>query len=217
MANYKKGTATRQSLVTNARLLFNKKGINITLIELAEVMDVSIGSITNHYRTKDHLFVAISKEYQQQYLQLNTHFVWNKKISVKQLANYFSIIMDLQYEYRCAIISAASTSNSQKELYGQINETYKQNKASAKKMVALFVQGGLLDKNVLEKKRYEIFSFLTICMMTTWVISHEMYDKEKGYKKMKSIYLEGILSCFVPYFTVSARKEWGNFIGARCI
>lgn len=209
--NYRKGAATRQNIVSNARIVLNKKGINLTLVELAEFMGVALGTITNHFRTKDHLFVAISQEYQEQYLHLKTNIDWDKEISLRQVTKYFSAIMDLQYEYRCAIFSAASTSSSQKELYGQIRETYKLNRANSKKMVALFVKGGIFNNSILDKKRYEIFSFLTINVMTTWLISLEMYDKEKGYKKMKFIYLQGVFSCFEPYFTDAAKKEWNKF------
>lgn len=211
MTKYKKGIATRQALVAGARVVFNQSGIHLTFSQLAEVMGVSIGSITNHFRTKDQLFVAISKEYQEKYLQISIHFVWNNKVSLQQLAKYFSAIMDLQYEYRCAIISAASTSNSQKELYGQIRATYKENKANSKKLVAFLVKCGICNERILEKKQYELFSFVSINLMTTWVISHEMYYQEKGYKKMKLIYLRGVFSCFEPYFTDTARKAWNNF------
>ena len=70
MQKLSKGAITRQTLITDARKVLNENGISLTLRELSSKMGVTIGRITNHFPTKDHLFVALSEDYEIQFNQL---------------------------------------------------------------------------------------------------------------------------------------------------
>lgn len=207
MGNYKKGIEMRQKIIQDARSIFNKEGLNQTLDQIAEKLGITKGKITNYFPTKDNLFVALSQDYDLRFQELMASFVGNQRIGFEWVASVYSAIMDLQYEYRSTIIFAASTSSAQKEMHEQVTRSYKTNSKQLSQMVKILVEAGLLKPELLEPKKFEVFCFQHVNLFTTWVISLEIYYSSSTYKKMKPVYLEGILGCFYPYFTTKGRNQ----------
>jgi AcrR family transcriptional regulator len=201
MANYKKGVEMRQHIIREARRVFNKEGLSLTLDQLAAKLNLTKGRITNYFPTKDKLFVALSQDYDLRFQQLLASFEDEQKITFNRLSDVFSAIMDLQYEYRSAIVFVATTSSSQKDIHEQITHSYKTNSKGVKQTVHALVEAGLITPELLEPENFEVFSFQHVNLFTTWVISLEIYHSNSSYKKMKPVYLKGILGCYYPYLT----------------
>ncbi len=191
----------RQHIIQEARRIFNKEGLHLTLEQLATKLELSKGRITNYFPTKDNLFVAISQDYDFQFQELMISFNGIQNISFEWLSTVFSAIMDLQYEYRSTIVFVATTSCCQTEIHNQITRSYKNNSKQVMQTVQVLVDAGLLKEELLEPKIFEVFCFQHVNLFTTWVISLEIYDSTSSYKKMKPVYLRGILMCYYPYFT----------------
>lgn len=201
-----KGRKTKEEIIAQAKEVFNQKGISITLSELAGELGHGLSYITNHFRTKDHLFVAIAQAYEIQFQAILLRYDAQPGISLLKIAQIFSDIMDQQYAFRCAIIAIFASSSSQKVLYKQVAESYPNNKAGIRELTSTLVETGYLEPKILEEESHEVFNFQFVNLFMTWVVNLELYDQEKTFKQMKPIYLRGILQCFLPYLTPSGKQ-----------
>jgi AcrR family transcriptional regulator len=207
MANYKKGIEMRQHIIREARMVFNEAGLHLTLDQLAGKLNLTKGRITNYFPTKDDLFVALSQDYDTRFQELMMKFGGVQKVNFEWLVSISSAVMDLQYEYRSAIIFVATTNSSQKEMHHQITKSYKTNSKQVNQSVESLLNAGLVKPVILDPKVFEVFSFQYVNLFTTWVISLEIYHSSSSYKKMKPVYLKGILGCYYPYLTVKGRNQ----------
>ncbi|MBL7844268.1 MAG: TetR/AcrR family transcriptional regulator [Cyclobacteriaceae bacterium] len=198
----------RQHIILEARRIFNKEGLYLTLEQLASRLELSKGRITNYFPTKDNLFVAISQDYDLRFQELMISFSGVQKVSFEWLKSVCSAVMDLQYQYRSAIVFVATTSSSQTEMHNQITKSYKKNSQQVRKTVALLVENGLLKPELLELPNFEVFCFQHVNLFTTWVISLEIYHSSSSYKKMKPVYLKGIVGCYYPYLTKKGQTQY---------
>ncbi|RPA66736.1 TetR/AcrR family transcriptional regulator [Cyclobacteriaceae bacterium YHN15] len=208
MANYQKGVVMRQKIITEARKVYNSNGLNLTLNQLATILNLSKGKITNYFPTKDDLFIAISKDYDQQFESLLSNFEVKDLQGFRLLGSICSAIMDLQYEYRSAIIYVSSVNSGQKEIHERVTESYKSNFEQVRLSILPLVDAGLVKNEILQPEKFEVFSFQYVNLFTTWVISFEIYHNTKPFAEMKPIYLNGILGCFFPYLTEKGLKEF---------
>ncbi len=64
---------------------------------------------SNYFPTKEHLFAALSKDYDGRFADVLSSFHAGSPLSLDPLAKLFSAIMDLQHEYRSTIICVCST------------------------------------------------------------------------------------------------------------
>lgn len=207
MAKQSKGEATRQFIVDRTREIFNGHGVDLTLRELAEHMEVNVSRITNHFPTKTDLFVALSEEYENQFASLLGSFSWADGVSLASLKKLLDQVMDLQYAHRCLMLFVCSTTLSHEVMLAQITRKWKQNLPGFTRLMGLLVQAKILQPRVLEERHMEIVRFQHINLLTTWLVSYTLYDAERPLKRMKGIYLAGVLLVFHPYMTAKGRRE----------
>jgi AcrR family transcriptional regulator len=212
MKKINKGAITRQFLIAEARRVFNENGITLTLAELASKMGVTIARITNHFRTKDQLIVALSDDYEQQYGELHKSFSKEGRVSLIQLAELMEKVMQLQYEHRCLMLFVCATGISQDEVYRQISAKWNSNLQRFKYRIVSLVEGGILDQSALVSENLEILRFQYINLFTTWLVSQTLYDIDRPLHKSKKIYIKGILYTFYPYLTRKGKTELEQII-----
>jgi AcrR family transcriptional regulator len=204
-----KGKLTRKTILDAAREIFNEKGINLTIDNLASEMEVTKGKITNHFATKDKLFLAILADYEEQLG--NTLASLSEQYESKTMGSVVSIIsniMDLQFEYRCSIIYLNVLSPGQSELREHTRKNFVKNIEGIRNRISFMVNNKLVKGEILEKESFEAFIFIYVNQLTQWVVYFDMYDQERGFKKMKPVYLRGIMHhVYGPYLTVKGRKE----------
>lgn len=128
-------------------------------------------------------------------------------VSMQNLADRMALIMDLQYQYRSAILFNAVASSEQKEMMVHITSSYNNNRITIRASVERLINAGLLNESILEYKHYEVFVFRFTNLFTTWIINLSIYDAGRGYEASKPIYLEGILSCYEPFLTANGKRE----------
>lgn len=204
-----KGEISRDRIIFQSREIFNAKGIQLTLQELAKEMGVSISYITNHFRTKEMLFVSIAKEYETKVAHFSVISPKNEMpIDFEALVMLFSQIMDIQYEYRCAIVAVVSSSSRQTKISRQVKNTYPERKESFRKLVAVLVDQGLLSENLLNEYELAILTFQFMNLFTTWIVVMETYDQGMNYKALKSKYLTGIMWVFFAHLTPKGKRQF---------
>lgn len=207
MSKLSKGQLSRKKIISEAREVFNRKGSQITIQELALELGEGVSYITNHYRTKDHLIVAIAGEYEEKYYELLQKIAVDLS-TLEKVARFVSAVMDLQYDYRCAILAVVASSSSQKVMFKQIQESYNKNVANFSAFIQLMVSNKMVGEVLLQKEELSVFRFQYVNLHTTWVVSLELYDHPAGYRKMKPLYLRGIINCFLPYLTPNGMKQY---------
>lgn len=200
MNAYSKGILSREKLILESRDKFNELGLNLTLNNLAKCLKITLGKLTYHFPTKDHLFVAIAEDYEIKLNELRSNFNY-ESFSLKMLYDIANVIMDLQYEYRCAMRYIASASNNQSELFIHLNENYKNSKNRIQSTLETLVSVGELNVTILEEQNNKVLFFCFTNLFTFWPINLEIYDTDSSYEQMKVIYLKGIFSTFFPYLT----------------
>jgi AcrR family transcriptional regulator len=208
MGKTKKGQKAKLEIVTQSRVVFNRKGIHITLGELASELGLGVSFITNHYRTKDHLIVAIADEFNERNRDIEAAFSAETGISLSRFARMFSAMMDNQYLHRCAIIAIFSFINAEKELFREIKDAYPRSRESVRIFVKSLSDAGFVDPILLQRKNYEIFSFQFVNLFMSWVVNHALFNADRTYLEMKPSYLAGILASLRPYFTQKGHEEF---------
>lgn len=206
MASYSKGKKSREEIISSSKQIFNEYGIQITLAKLAELLDTTLGRITHHFKNKDLLFIAIAEQYENNLVELRKERNYTN-LSIESFIKSASDVMDLQYEYRCAVRYIISSLNDGDEMKTHLQKTYSNNRESIRKTIEAIVQAGSVQSRILNEENYEVFLFQFTNLFTNWVINYELYDYDKQYVETKPIYLKGIVSIFLPYLTQKGADE----------
>lgn len=192
-----------------ARLIFNEKGLDITLDVIAQEMGLTKGRITNHFPTKESLFQAITTYYEWQLGEYIRAFnMPGRELTLHSLGLLISGVMDVQYENRCVIGYLTLVTEEKKEMFAYISENYKRNVQGIRSRVTAMVQRGLLVQEILHQKTFPVFLFQYVTVLTNWVISEQHYNLETSYEKMKPVYLRGIMQCYLPYLTEEGKRQY---------
>jgi AcrR family transcriptional regulator len=204
-----KGQITRNAILEKSRQVFNEKGLDITLDVIAQEMGLTKGRITNHFSTKDNLFQAIMGYYEWQLGEYMKHFYSQAEVlSMERIARLVSGQMDIQYENRCAISYLAMITREKRDIHEHIVSSYKRNAQSVKTRLSKMVAEGLMVKQVLQAKTFQVFLFQYFTILTNWVISEQHYGAGSSYSALKPVYLEGAMQCYLPYLTEEGRKQY---------
>lgn len=209
-----KGANTRLTIIHEAREIWNTAGIGITIDMIAREMGVSKSRISNHFPTKDSLFIAILGEYEKELAStIQTLYEAGFGHSLQAYANGLHQIMDVQYKYRCGIIYLNVLSPSQHELKSHTASNYARNLASIRQRMELFYEQGLIVHSVLEEPQWSAFVFVYINLLTQWVIHLDMYDNNKSYLENKKVYISGILKhLYAPYLTEKGKRQMADIM-----
>jgi len=206
---YEKGTNTREQLIEHSKAIFNEQGLNVTLNNIASSLGITLGKLTYHFATKDLLFLAIAEEYEKKLSEIRS----KDQLKTMNLSNLFqttSIVMDLQYEYRCAMRYFASSSRKQLDLATHTTKSFQSRKVSIFNLLYAIVANGELKISILEEEKFKVFLFTFTCLFTSWPVNLEIYDESDNYSDIKPVYLKGIFSTFIPYLTPKGEDSMRN-------
>jgi AcrR family transcriptional regulator len=213
MGRYSKGEISRVVILVEARKLFNAHGVDIGFEFIAKQMGLSRGRITHFFPTKDSLMVGIMRDYEFALGEVLMEFDWNKGSQFDQLFAVLDVILDLQYEYRCAHAYLAAVGKDQPELRQHVEASYFNRVDGIRARIKGMVESKILEARILQKFEMDIFLFQYTNLLTTWMISQEMYHKRTPYRRMKKVYLFGAMQIFVPYLTESGKKAYQQASG----
>ncbi|MBB6328982.1 AcrR family transcriptional regulator [Algoriphagus iocasae] len=202
-----KGKKTKETILNEARQIFNENGIFLTLNELSKIIGITIGGITNHFPTKDHLFVGMAEVYESDLESINSNQDYFTDLSFRKVYQYFGNILDTQYNHRSVILFFSAAHQSQKVLLTQVASTWSKRQERIEKLFYLFVKEGLLREEILQPKEFSVIGFQFVNLFTTWLVSYTLYDNEKPYSEMKNVYLIGIFRLFEHYLTEKGRSQ----------
>ena len=209
-----KGEHTRLTIIDQARAIFNQHGISITIDMVAREMGTTKSRITNHFATKDQLFIAIMSEYEQEFKQLQVKwFPLGVEKSLQVYVNMLSDIMDTQFKYRCTIVYLNMLSPSQHDLKQETHSNFERTRSVIRQRIEYMYKAGIIREEVLQEPAWPAFLFAYVNLMTQWVIFQDMYDNPAEYEMNKHKYLRGIMNhVYLPYLTKKGMKEFEKLV-----
>lgn len=203
-----KGIKTRELILDKAREVFNEEGIFLTINEFSRKIGMTGGRITNHFPTKEHLFVGLSEQYEAELNALTANYEFGPELDFKKLVSYFSSVMDIQYKHRSVIMFFSVMHQSQTVMMAQLLKTWVNRQTRLERLANTLVSVGLLEESILEPENFAVFRFQYVTLFTNWMMSYSLYDSKKTFKSMKPIYLKGIFRAFEDYLTEKGRAEF---------
>lgn len=212
MVTVSKGEATRKNIVEQARVIFNEQGIGITLENIAREMGISKSRISNHFPTKDSLFMAILRDYEGELATcLVSLYPTGFNTDFQAYVIGLGQIMDIQFKYRCGILYLNLLSPSQHELKQHVRENFERNTSAILGRLAGWVKDKILEERMLEEPAWSGFLFAYVNLLTQWVVHYDMYDSGKSYAECKQNYLRStIIHLFTPYLTAKGKKIFSS-------
>lgn len=202
-----KGKKTKENILFEARKIFNEEGIFLTLSELSKLIGMTIGGITNHFPTKEYLFVGLSEQYEIELNDFTARFQLGPDLDFQRLTMFFSEVMDIQYKHRSVILFFSVMHQSQTLMMAQVMKTWVNRQSRLEGLANLLVNSGLLNSTILEPKEFVIFRFQYVNLFTTWMMSYSLYDSEKSFESMKPIYMSGIMRAFEKHLTETGKSQ----------
>lgn len=206
MGLYHKGEMSRAVILEKARKILNEKGLGIGVELIAKELGLSRGRITHFFPTKDSILVGIMRDYEHRLGELLHHFDWNQGSLFDQQFSVLNIIMDLQYEFRCAHSFISFIGKNQPEILEHIEASFFNRVDGIHMRIKMMVEAKLIDASILEKDELEVFIFQYTTLLTFWVTSQEIYYRQMAYKKMKLVYIKGAMQLFLPFLTKKGYK-----------
>jgi AcrR family transcriptional regulator len=208
MANYKKGIDSRFTIINDACMLLNEKGLSLSMDVIAKELGLSRGRITHFFPTKDSLMLALMQRYEYRLNEILHDFAWASEPTFDQSFEVLELILDLQYDFRCAIAYLAVTGKSQPELHQHIESSFFNRIEGIRLRLQMMVASKMLTEQILEPDSFKVYSFQYTNLLTTWVLSQELYYSRHAYKLMKPVYIKAAMILFEPYLTTAGKSAY---------
>lgn len=210
MAKYSKGLESRASILTKSRQLLNEKGLGQTMDGIAQSLGLSRGRITHFFPTSASLMMGIMRDYEHNLSAMIHDFDYSSGPDFDSSFSLLDKIVDLQYEYRCALLYLSTVNNSQVELHQHIEGSFYNRIDAIRMRTIVNVSKKLLQPKILDKDNWVVFCFQYTSLLTTWVISQELYYSRQPISLMKPVYVQAAMSLYLPYLTVTGEKAFNK-------
>ena len=214
MKRYKKGIESRGSILVSARQVLNDQGLNITVDTLSKALGLTRGRITHFFPTREDLMVAIMRDYEHALGETIQNFDWGRELTFEKMFGALELILEVQYEYRCALSYVCITNRHQHEMHQHIEASFMNRIDNIMLRLRAMVHQGLLIPAILEKPSFDIYCFQFTNLLTTWVVSQELYFSKRGVEKMKPLYIRSAMDLYLPYLSLKGKKAYTVAVSA---
>ncbi|MHA8061098.1 TetR/AcrR family transcriptional regulator [Aquirufa beregesia] len=204
----RKGERSREHIILQASDIFNTYGYYITIDEIAKYTGINKSKISNHFSTKESLFIAIADFYIVEIQQYFESITISKEISWKDYVEILSEIMDIQFKYRNAIIFILTAPFKDEALSLHIIESFKGRKHQMIRLFEKLVEDNYLLESIFEEKNFKIFYHQHAVLGVHWLNTYLLFDFNKSYEEVKPTYLAGTISIYKPYLSAKGLAEF---------
>lgn len=208
MAKYAKGLESRASILTRSRQLLNEKGLGQTMDGIANALGLSRGRITHFFPTSASLMMGIMRDYEHELSTMIHDFDYRTGPDFDSSFLLLDKIVDLQYAYRCALLYLSTVNKGQGELHQHIEGAFFNRIDAIRMRTIVKVSEKLLHPKILDKENWEVYCFQYTSLLTTWVISQELYYSRHPITKMKPVYVVAAMNLYLPYLTIAGEKAF---------
>ena len=190
--------------------LFNKLGVaNVSPNKIAEVLEISVGNLTYHYKTKEDLLEGILN---QMIIDSSGFFEIGKTPTVLDYEQLRTRFIDFQESYKFFFNDMVFIS----QKYPRIGEGFKKLTVErfnrGRDIIHLFVKGGILKK---EEKGINYSCLLqSLWLVTTFWIAQEQ-TVGRDIKGLDNSSKDVVWSMIYPYLTEKGKLQYEQFILER--
>ncbi|WP_420551556.1 TetR/AcrR family transcriptional regulator [Tenacibaculum aiptasiae] len=182
--------------------LFNRDGVtNVSPNKIAEILKISVGNLTYHFKTKESILEAILK---QMIIDSSDYFEIGEEPTVKDYEKFRLKFIDFQNSYKFFFNDMVFIANK----YPKIGDGFKkltiERFKDGRKLIDLFINVGILKK----ESEYVNYNLLmhSIWLVTTFWITQERtigFDVKGLDNSSKDV----VWSMIYPYLTEKGRKQ----------
>lgn len=172
-------TSTKQRIIETAITLFNRRGfVNVTMRDLAQELDISLGNLTYHFKRKDDLVETI-----HQCLIDERHALLETVQIAPSIANIHSQLrplMELYEKYRFFYLDILEVMRA----YPDIARRHREHITNQIRYIRAIIDYSVGSGNMLPESRNGQYDSLaeTVCLMLTyWLSQHTLRGREGSF------------------------------------
>lgn len=170
-------SSTKERIVETAIGLFNRRGfVNVTMRDLAQELDISLGNVTYHFKRKDDLIEAV---HQQLIDERNT--MLERVQLTPTIANINAQLLpllELYERYRFFYLDIMEVMRA----YPDIAERHREHIANQIRYIRAIIDYSVGSGNMMAESRTGQYDSLaeTVCLMLTFWLSHHAVRGKEG-------------------------------------
>ena len=200
-----KGAVTKASILNKARIVYNEHGLNLKIDEIVKLIGCNKSNLTNHFPNKEKLIEAIAIQYDEELTKLALEHNYGKYVSIEEGVQFFNLLMDIQYEFRSAILYTINSFFNGKDFKKHISKSYNSKLKMFVGQLELLNKNGFISDDLFENENLDIFITQYFTASIHWLSFYEMYDIKFPFKSKKEKYLKSIFNLYLPYLTKKGR------------
>jgi len=203
-----KGAITKASILDKARIVYNEHGLNLKIDEIVKYIGCHKSNLTNHFPNKEKLIQAIAMQYDAEVTRIIVELDFGKAESIEDFVLFYNKLMDLQYEYRSAILYTINSFFTEVEYKKEVSDSYHIRLKMFEEQLASLHQKGILNDALFEKDALEVFIVQYFTVSIHWLSFYEMYDFQHSYNSKKEKFLKSIFNLYLPYLTKKGKTAF---------
>lgn len=195
----------RQEIIEQSVTLFNKKGFfNVSIKDITEVMGISPGNFTYHFKKKEHLLSAIQQEVLDNAIEVMPK---DGYVTLFHFQEMFEKFYSIQQKYRFFFLDILYLM----EEYPVIMKGYKMATSkrfeNARNLVDYFVSSGRL---IAEEDRVDYNIVIRTLWMTStfWSTGTSIIEDKNNNKMLEESPLPTLWGILLPYLTDKGYHEY---------
>jgi len=209
-----KGELTQLEILEKVNELFNRSGVDHTILEISDSIGMGKSRITNYFPKKEDLIIGLLRQYEKEMAVWVTNYLSSSEIQgFYQYLPYLAGIMKLMFRYRRVISYSLIHPGLESSVDHHIRLNYDKNKIQIRGRMETFIKNGLLKEKLLEPDTFEVFILQFLCVSSNWIVMFNLLEADKSFDSVKERYLRTILSCLYPYLTENGEEQMKAAIG----
>lgn len=200
---------TREKILQQALVLFNEKGVNqVSALEISQIIGISYGNLTYHFKNKEALVLALYQRLQEE-LNASISNLVSQIFEENYRLNLVHKTFEVTWKYRFVYLDLSSLML-QFDTIKQAEKTYAQNREKIMtKAKEYLIREGFL------KPAIQVDYSLTIrslsLLLYSWITDARLFYEDKGMDRIDA-YVAMFYNVALPNFTEKGIKKYQQLL-----
>lgn len=199
---------TKEKIKHTARSLFNKKGFkNVTLREVAKVLDISYGNVTYHYKTKNQLILRLYEDMLIETQQIFLEF--DRSDLLQSILHAPKITFEISLKYLFFYVDFVEIKRSYPVIRERLETDAHTRKTGYMHILKQLQSQGLLRKE-LSTNDLDYLMDLSGAMRTFFFIQLDPKDYQN--EDLNQMYVSYVNKLIYPYLTTEGIEKYNLYL-----
>lgn len=197
---------TKRLILDTALKLFNEKGLsNISLRDISDVLRISPGNLTYHFKQRDDIVKALYYEFVE---EANNNFdkINPDQINIELMFHLVQKITTSRIKYLFLMRDFITVSNQLPEIKKHYSKILKKRSEQIISLMNIYREIGLIKNEDIENS-YESFIERVFIVGNFWISYLELTNQKLSAKNIRKYFKINIRQIY-PYLTAKGIKEW---------